>query len=266
MIYFHAIFPFPFFLSWAIVPPAIALPATTGIQAMTAVASFASTKGGVGKTSLVMSLTTDLRRRRRSVLLLDCDPNRHLAEWVRRRDDDGLAVIDNITETNVRQTVQEHAPNYDFALIDLAGFGNLTMLYAFSVSDVVLIPTQQSYMDVKETVRTFKVVADSVGVLRHTPACSVVIVRTQAAIQSRVDRHARSLLAEHGVPAFRTELIERSLIKEMTYTARGPSEVEPDSNAARNVQSIADEFVAFLGTSPVNPLVTRSPIPQSLAS
>lgn len=225
---------------------------------MTAVASFASTKGGVGKTSLVMALATDLRRRGHSVLLLDCDPNRHLTEWVRRRSDSGIAAIDEITEANVRQTVQEHAPGYDYTLIDLAGFGNLTMLYAFSVSDAVLIPTQQSYMDIKETVRTFKVVTDSVGVLRHTPTCSIVIVRTQAAIQSRVDRHARALLDEHGVPAFRTELIERSLIKEMTYTGRGPGEVEPQSNADLNVQALAAEFTEFVASSPANPLVTRS--------
>lgn len=224
---------------------------------MTSVASFASTKGGVGKTSLVMALATDLRRRGRSVLLLDCDPNRHLAEWVRRRDDSGIAAIDEITEANVRQTVQEHAQRYDFTLIDLAGFGNLTMLYAFSVSDVVVIPTQQSYMDVKETVRTFKVVTDSVGVLRHTPACSVVVVRTQAAIQSRVDRHARDILADHGVPAFRTELIERSLLKEMTYTGRGPHEVDPGSNADRNVQALGEEFIGFLGEATPNPLVAR---------
>lgn len=233
---------------------------------MTAVASFASTKGGVGKTSLVMALATDLRRRGRTVLLLDCDPNRHLAEWVRRRNDPGIAAIDEITEANVRQTVQDHARNYDFTLIDLAGFGNLTMLYAFSVSDVVVIPTQQSYMDVKETVRTFKVVTDSVGVLRHTPACSVVVVRTQAAIQSRVDRHARDLLAEHGVPAFRTELIERSLLKEMTYTGRGPSEVDPGSNADRNVQSLGEEFIAFLDTAPANPLVVRGSSVHDMAS
>ncbi|CAK0755807.1 Chromosome partitioning protein [Azospirillaceae bacterium] len=200
------------------------------------------------------------------MLLFDCDPNRHLAEWVRRRNDPGLAALDDITEANVRQMVQEHAPAYDYALIDLAGFGNLTMLYAFSVSDVVLIPTQQSYMDVKETVRTFKVVSDSVGVLRHTPACSVVIVRTQAAIQSRVDRHAHDLLADHGVPVFRTELIERSLIKEMTYTGRGPGEIDPGSNADRNVQSMAEEFIGFLRDSPVNPLVVRRPVIQELAS
>jgi chromosome partitioning protein len=224
---------------------------------MTAVASFASTKGGVGKTSLVMALATDLRRRGHTVLLLDCDPNRHLTEWVRRRGDAGIAAIDEITEANVRQTVQEHAPNYEYTLIDLAGFGNLTMLYAFSVSDAVLIPTQQSYMDVKETVRTFKVVTDSVGVLRHTPASSIVIVRTQAAIQSRVDRHARSLLDEHAVPAFRTELIERSLIKEMTYTGRGPGEVEPESNADLNVRALAEEFIAFIANAPANPLVAR---------
>lgn len=224
---------------------------------MTAVASFASTKGGVGKTSLVMSLASDLRRRGRSVLLLDCDPNRHLAEWVKRRGDAGVVAIDDITETNVRQTVQTHAPRYDYTLIDLAGFGNLTMLYAFSVSDVVLIPTQQSYMDVKETVRTFRVVTDSVGVLRHTPACSVAIVRTQAAIQSRVDKHARELLAEQGVPVLGTELIERSLVKEMTYTGRGPGETEPGSNADANVRALTEEFIAFVERAAVNPLVER---------
>lgn len=220
--------------------------------------SFASTKGGVGKTSLVMALTSELRRRDASVLLLDCDPNRHLAEWARRRRDAGVRVIDEITESNVRQTVQENAPQFDYTLIDLAGFGNLTMLYAFSVSDGVLIPTQQSFMDVKETVRTFKVVADSVGVLKHTPASSVVIVRTQAAIESRVDRHARSLLEEHTVPTFRTELIERSLLKEMTYTGHGPGEVNPDSNADLNVRALTDEFVSFLENSPANPLIPRA--------
>ncbi len=225
---------------------------------MTQIASFASTKGGVGKTSLVMALASDLRRLGRTVLLLDCDPNRHLAEWVRRRNDEGIHAIDEITEANVRTTVQEHAPRYDVTLIDLAGFGNLTMLYAFSVSDVVLIPTQQSYMDVKETIRTFKVVTDSVGVLRHTPACSVVIVRTQAAIQSRVDRHARALLEEHGVPAFRTEMIERSLLKEMTYTGRGPGEVDPDSNAARNIAGLSAEFLGFIGSAPANPMIERA--------
>lgn len=232
---------------------------------MTAVASFASTKGGVGKTSLVMALASDLRRRGRSVLLLDCDPNRHLVEWAHRRRDDGVTALDEITEANVRQTVQTHAPAYDFTLIDLAGFGNLTMLYAFSVSDVVLIPTQQSFMDIKETVRTYKVVSDSVGVLRHTPLCSVVIVRTQAAIQSRVDRHARSLLAEHGVPVLGTELIERSLVKEMTYTGRGPGEIEPDSNADINVRALTDEFIAYATQAPTNPLVERG-ARQAMAS
>lgn len=225
---------------------------------MPQICSFASTKGGVGKTTLVMSLASELRRRNRSVLLLDGDPNRHLAEWVRRRQDPGIHAVEDITESNVRSIVQEYAPRYDNTLIDLAGFGNLTMLYAFSVSDVVLIPTQQSYMDVKETVRTYKVVNDSIGVLRHTPECRVVAVRTQAAIQSRVDRHAYELLSEYGVPALRTELIERSLLKEMTYTGRGPSEVDATGNAAANVIALTDEFLRFADAAATNPLVARA--------
>jgi chromosome partitioning protein len=100
-------------------------------------------------------MPADLRRRNSTVLLLDCDPNHHLAEWVRRRADPGITAIDEIIEANVRQTVQDHVGRDNYTLIDLAGFGNLTMLYAFLVSDVVLIPTQQSFMDIKETVRTY---------------------------------------------------------------------------------------------------------------
>ncbi|HYD98804.1 MAG TPA: ParA family protein [Alphaproteobacteria bacterium] len=224
---------------------------------MTYVASFASTKGGVGKTTGVMALASEFRRLGRSVLILDCDPNKPHAKWAGRAGKAGITVIDGVTESNVRQLTQEHAPAHDFTLIDLAGFGNLTMLYAFSVSDLVVIPTQQSRMDVEEAIKTHRVVLDSAGVLRHTPLCYILMTRTQAAIRARVDEHSRGLIREQGVPAFRTELIDRSIFKEMTYNGFGPGEVAEGSNAHRNVEALAEEFCQVLAAAPLNPLIER---------
>ena len=221
------------------------------------VVSLASTKGGVGKTTTIMALASEARRRGRAVLLVDCDANRHLAEWAGRVDPPGLTVIDGVGEADIRQVVQSHAHAHDLTLIDLAGFGNLTMMYAFSVSDVVIVPVQQSYMDIKEAARTYRLVTDSIGVLRHTPPCYLLFTRLQAAIESRVDRHAAAELERRQIPAFGARLIERALLKEMSYSGRGPGEVDPGSNAAANIAALADELDRVLAEAPLNPMVPR---------
>lgn len=228
---------------------------------MTHVVSLASTKGGVGKTTTIMALASEARRRGRGVLLVDCDANRHLAEWARRVDPPGLTVIDGVGEADIRQVVQDNAAAHDLVLIDLAGFGNLTMMYAFSVSDVVVVPVQQSYMDIKEAARTYTLVTDSIGVLRHTPPCYLLFTRLQAAIESRVDRHAAAELMRREIPAFGTRLIERALLKEMSYSGRGPGEIDAGSNAAANVAALTDELDRLLAHAPVNPMVPRGATP-----
>jgi len=228
---------------------------------MTHVVSLASTKGGVGKTTTIMALASEARRRGQAVLLVDCDANRHLAEWARRVDSPALQVIDGVGEADIRQVVQENAAAYERVLIDLAGFGNLTMMYAFSVSDVVLVPVQQSYMDIKEAARTYTLVTDSIGVLRHTPPCYLLFTRLQAAIESRVDRHAAAELMRREIPAFGTRLIERALLKEMSYSGRGPGEADPGSNAAANIAALTDELDRVLAAAPMNPMVPRSARP-----
>ena len=44
----------------------------------------------------------------------------------------------------------------------------------------------------------------------------------------------------------------------MTYTGQGPGEIDPESNAARNIAALAEEFLAFAAAAPVNPLIERA--------
>lgn len=224
---------------------------------MTYVTTFASSKGGVGKTTLLEAVTSEFRLRGQTCLLLDADPNRHLAEWSKLRGDEGVKVIDGLDENNIRQTVKENAADYDHVLIDLAGFGNMTMIYSFAVSDLVVIPALRSRMDVKETIRTYRNVIDSMAEMRHQPATRVILTRGKQAIRSRVSKHAETQLLDRELAMLRCELMDWSLLEEMTYSGKGPCETQPDSNAAGNVRAMTDAIVEVLESIVLNPAVPR---------
>jgi chromosome partitioning protein len=224
---------------------------------MTYVTTFASSKGGVGKTTLLEAVTSELRLRGQTCLLLDADPNRHLAEWSKLRGDEGVKVIDSLDESNIRQTVKENAAGYHHVLIDLAGFGNMTMIYSFAVSDLVVIPALRSRMDVKETIRTYRNVIDSMAEMRHQPATRVILTRGKQAIRSRVSKHAETQLLDRELAMLRCELMDWSLLEEMTYSGKGPCESQPDSNAASNVRAVTDAIVEVLESIVLNPAVPR---------
>lgn len=224
---------------------------------MTFVTTFASSKGGVGKTTLVESFTTELRQRGRTCLLIDADPNRHLGEWARIRGDGGVTVIDGVDESNIRQAIKDNSESFDYVLVDLAGFGSMTMVYAFAVSDLVVIPALRSRMDIKETIRTYRNVVDSMAEMRHQPATRVILTRGKQAIRSRVAKHAETQLLDRELPMMSCELMDWALLEEMTYSGKGPCETQPDSNAAGNVRAVTDAIVGVLESVPLNPAVPR---------
>ncbi|MGF7211624.1 chromosome partitioning protein [Skermanella aerolata] len=226
---------------------------------MTFIASLASTKGGVGKTALLLSVATELRLRGMRILILDCDPNRNLVGWAKQRADDGMTVIDGVTENNILDIVAENSAEFDAVLIDLAGFGNLCMLYAYSTSDLLLVPTQKSKFDIAECVKTVTKLREQGRIIAHQPDIAVVVTRTKAAIRSRVDLHAAAQLEKKGVPVLSVQLIERDVIAEMTYTGKGPCETSPGGNADLNVKSLTDEVIARIAAAAPNPSVKRRP-------
>src|SRR4051794_1827903 len=80
-----------------------------GARAM-AVVSVCSTKGGVGKTTLVICLADAFARQGGSVAIIDADPNRHVASWRERAGDDcTVDVIAGVTEKEILDRITEAA-------------------------------------------------------------------------------------------------------------------------------------------------------------
>jgi chromosome partitioning protein len=236
---------------------------------MTYIVCLATTKGGAGKTTTIEVVGAELRRRGYSVLGLDADPERRLKIWADLRADPNFVVLDGINETNIDAVIETHAAQFDFVFVDLAGFGNLTMIYAFGKSDLVLIPSLASAMDRDATLRTYQVAQAALSKLRHAAPAIAFLNRTPPAIRLRVIGHLRTELEQAGVPLLPIELIERSQIVETTWHGKGPTELPADSkgaeNAAGNVVALTDAILAELQKVELNPFVPRKAQQSALA-
>lgn len=226
------------------------------------VIAFASTKGGVGKTTMAYSLATELTRRmkarntgrpasRRSghpeflATCIDADPNRTLTEAIRITGMPEIQMIGADGET-LLEVLRTARATSRIVLIDLEGTANQAMLYACGKADLVLIPAQPSRFDVLEAVKTAGVVRQAADLVGREIAYRVVLSRTPV-LRQRVADHARAQFQKAGLPMLAVELVQRTAFQTMTYSGAPPFAQEPAGGAARNVAAMADEVAAILG-------------------
>ena len=232
------------------------------------IVAFASTKGGVGKTTLALLFAGDgdhstppgrVCRKYRipmvsgvsrvlTSLRIDADPNRTLTEAIRITGMPEIQMMAADGET-LLDVLRKAQASSSVVLIDLEGTANQAMLYACGKADLVLIPAQPSRVDVLEAVKT-------AGVVRRQlpPTWSgreigyrVVLSRHTPVLRQRVAEHSRSQFMKAGLPMLNIELVQRTAFQTMTYSGEPPFAQEPTGGAARNVEALTDEVVAILG-------------------
>lgn len=222
----------------------------------TPIIALASTKGGVGKTTVAFCLATELARRLETrtsgvpehrVICIDADPNRTLCQALRLAGVPGVRGVESGGET-LLPAVREAQAGAEVVVIDLEGTANQAMLYACGKADLVLIPAQPSRFDVVEAVKTAGVVRQAADLVGREIAHRVLLTRTPV-LRQKVAEHSRGQFAKAGLPLLRTELIQRTAFQHMTYTGEPPRAQDPSGGAARNVEALADEVAALLGLS-----------------
>ena len=178
------------------------------------VISFVSPKGGVGKTTSAVLLGGLLADKGAPVTLIDADPNQPVSSWAKLPGrPENLRVIRDVTQDTVIDVIEEEAQRSTFVICDLEGTASLTVSYAVSRSDLVLIPLQGSHLDAAQAARAVKLVRSTEKAIGRSVPFALFFNRVSTAIQPRTFRHIRDEFEAAGLPVLGATLQEREAFR-----------------------------------------------------
>jgi len=213
---------------------------------------FASPKGGAGKSTSAVVLACELARRGAAVTIIDADPNRPVSAWARRPGrPEGLEVVADVTEETVIDAIEDAAARVPFVIVDLEGTASLTVAYAISRADLVVIPSQGSQLDAAEAAKAVRLIHQQEKASARRIPQSVLFTRTSAAIRPRTLQHIRGEFEAHGVPSLQTQMQEREAFRAIfsfggTIDSLNAGQVSGLEGAMRNARAFAAEVVGML--------------------
>lgn len=213
---------------------------------------FASPKGGAGKSTSAVVLASELALRGAKVIVIDADPNRPVSGWAKRPGRPStLEVLSEITEATIIDEIEAAAARVPFVIVDLEGTASMTVAYAISRADLVIVPTQGSQLDAAEAAKAVRLIRQQERAFGRRIPYAVLLTRTSAAIRPRTLQHIREEMARNEVPVFETQMHEREAFRAIfsfggTLQGLSTNQVSGQGAAARNAQAFAAEVVATL--------------------
>ena len=210
--------------------------------------SFASSKGGVGKSTSCAAIAAKLAKDGERVLVLDLDYNQTVARWG-RKSKPGLVTVQAVapeafTSVFRAKTASER---FDHVLIDLAGTREATLLKAMARSDLVIIPAQASEPDLREAL----VIIDDIADVIEAGATKLdyrLLLTKLFPLPTRVTAFAHTEIQRHKIRKFRTSLVERAAYREMFLTGKAPTDAVPSGKAAKEIAELVDEIRQIVET------------------
>ena len=193
------------------------------------VVTFASTKGGVGKTTLAGALAVRAAEESRRVALLDLDPQESLASWWTRRGrtkNPKLFEVDATTEA-IELLMSE---GWQWVFID-TGPARIELIEpGIAVADLVLIPTRPSALDIEQAAICVEL-CETHGkphafVLNHAPAGTKL---TKSSIQ---------FLRQNGSTVMDAPITFRPAYMSAVTVGKSGPEVEKNGVARKEIDAL----------------------------
>jgi chromosome partitioning protein len=219
-------------------------------EAAMPVISFATSKGGAGKTTSAIILGTELAEAT-DVILIDGDPAKRLTRWstlatlpIR------LQVVTSNGERAIQDEIATAQKKATFVLIDLEGSASRLTSFAIAESDLVIIPSGEEQQDADAAIETLAEIEMEGRARRRAIPAAILFARTSAAVKSKLEKHIHGELAKVG-RVMETELHRRTAFSSLHNAGGGlrqldPADVNGIDKALANAQAYASEIIDLL--------------------
>jgi chromosome partitioning protein len=225
-------------------------------------------KGGAGKSTSAVVIGAELARRGAAVTMIDADPNKPVSDWAKLPGcPDNLTVLGNVTEETIIDEIESAARKTPFVIVDLEGTASMTVAYAVSRADLVIIPTQGSQLDAKQATKAIKLIQQQERAFGRKIPYAILFSRTSGAIRPRTLQHIKNEFARHNVPAFTVHMHEREAFRAIfsfggTLESLNPKLVSNLNAAIGNARELVAEVISLL-RPPATDQTTEAPIEKA---
>lgn len=194
---------------------------TTDLQVISVVAE----KGGVGKTTLALTLAVAAVQAGRKVAVFDLDPQATAAQWTDRRDNEFPWVVATPATRLDAAIANAIGQGVDFVVIDTPPHAGTDAVEAARRSDLVLVPVEPHLY----TLETLPKLGNLLGLAGGAPALFVVC---KAATQGKEGQDAAAYIKEQGFDVCPVTLHLRAAHRHAGNVGLTAQEYEPKGKAA----------------------------------
>jgi chromosome partitioning protein len=174
--------------------------------------TFASPKGGVGKSTTCLAIGAALASRGEPVLILDLDQTNTLIRWYEQHQPGipGLTV-DTVPEVDLyKRLTALYLERTGYILIDLAGALSDVMLNAAAIAHLTITPAKLSEPDILEATKLHHQLA-RLAKSNRRPITHRILINEASALLPTYQRHILDQIAMSPLQRFDTLMHQRAL-------------------------------------------------------
>jgi len=190
--------------------------------------TFASSKGGVGKSTACICFAGALAARQEQVLILDLDENNTATRWTKTAQKRNIKVpnvsVEAVDPGTFPGYIKELAASPErpsHILIDVAGAFETAMLMALNRSHLAIIPAQPSEPDVYEAQRVIQLI-DNLNDMRPQPLPYRLLMTLFDPLNPPPQPNVIDQIRKKGIPRLDGVMTRRTPYKEIFLTGSTP--------------------------------------------
>lgn len=207
--------------------------------------TFASSKGGVGKSTCSAAIAGALAAREGAVTLIDLDVNGTLMRWHNAHADQlpNITVLQATPDTFNQLLNKAISSDAAYVIIDVAGAFEATMIKAIASSDLVITPAKLSEPDLREAA---KILSEVTAFNRRFNASIQhrLLVNEAESLNPMYQRHALAEVDASALTRFTHLMNRRAAYREIFITGLPPHYAGKGRGAVDKAVAELDDIVA----------------------
>lgn len=197
-------------------------------------------KGGVGKTTLSLSIAHRLSDKAK-VLVLDADPQQSAISWSEARNEDSKSpfTVMGLPSKTIHRDIEEIKKNYDYIIIDGPPRTTDVVRSCIISSNLILIPCTPSPYDIWASQDIIKLIEEA-KIFKSDIEYAFVINRK--GVNTAIGRDAVNILNDMGVSVLKSHICHRVAFAEAAAQGKTVLETNPKGKSSIEIYDLIQEI------------------------